>query len=57
MKECPKCNGTGTAKSGNNCPACKGQGKVSVERFAELQKIITEMYKKNKSRKSNWVIC
>ncbi len=39
MKNCPKCNGTGTAKSGRNCPACKGEGKVSKETFNAILKI------------------
>lgn len=56
MKTCPKCNGNGIAKSGNNCPACNGKGQVSQQRFKELQSILKSVYKTNKERKSSWVI-
>lgn len=56
MKECPMCKGKGTAKSGNECPACNGECKVSTERFKELQGILQKIYKVN-NKKNTWAIC
>lgn len=55
MKNCPKCHGVGTAKSGRECLACKGVGQVSEKRFKELEKVLKRVYTMN-NKKSNWVI-
>ena len=56
MKNCPKCKGQGTAKSGRDCPACQGQGQVSEERFKELHAILKGVYQANNERKNTWAI-
>lgn len=55
MKNCPACNGTGSARSGRPCPACEGEGKVTPERYKKITEIRREI--KTPKKTSNWTLC